>query len=358
MSQADPIASEFAPAAPSLGARLRAARLTQLLPLEDIANQLCIRASHLRALEEGDYAALPGLVYARGFVRSYAEFLKLDPKATLEQFRLETADQAEPMDTVYMPSDTNNQLPGRWMMGAAVVVMVLVIVIWSSVSTPTPPEEMDLEIAGTSTDLPIDEGQAVAPALNKELQVFSPSEPALTLSPNSAPDAGSQAVAPATAPAAAVPPASVAPAIATPTVAVNAETTPATNVAPIKPVTPAPANVNASAKPAKDAAPTDIKPVAEAPKPSGITLTADSDAWVKITDPAGNVVISRVLRTGQSYTLPQKLFGSFLSTGNAGGLRAALNGQPLGFLGKQGEVINGIVLDADELRSRAINHNL
>lgn len=58
-----------------LGASLRLEREKRGLHLDDVADHLKISVRLLRALEEGNRAALPHLAYARGFVRSYAAYL-------------------------------------------------------------------------------------------------------------------------------------------------------------------------------------------------------------------------------------------------------------------------------------------
>lgn len=62
-----------------LGAALRSERERRGLRIEDVADHLKISARHLRALEEGDAAALPHPAYARGFIRSYAAYLGMSP---------------------------------------------------------------------------------------------------------------------------------------------------------------------------------------------------------------------------------------------------------------------------------------
>lgn len=61
-----------------LGGILRATRESLGLDLDEIESRTKIRKRYLVALEEGDWSLLPGRVYARGFVRSYAEVLGLD----------------------------------------------------------------------------------------------------------------------------------------------------------------------------------------------------------------------------------------------------------------------------------------
>jgi cytoskeleton protein RodZ len=60
------------------GARLKRAREAAGLSLEQVAQQLKLAPRQVRALEEEDFAQLPGRTFARGFVRNYARLLNLD----------------------------------------------------------------------------------------------------------------------------------------------------------------------------------------------------------------------------------------------------------------------------------------
>ncbi|MES2831209.1 MAG: RodZ domain-containing protein [Pseudomonadota bacterium] len=63
----------------SPGANLAAARQAYGLTIEQIANQLNLAPRQIVALESDDYAALPAAAIARGFFRSYAKLMRLDP---------------------------------------------------------------------------------------------------------------------------------------------------------------------------------------------------------------------------------------------------------------------------------------
>ena len=69
-----------------VGSQLRAAREAQQRSLRDIADTTKISVSSLEALEENDVARLPGGIYSRAFVRSYAAEVGLDPEQTLRDF--------------------------------------------------------------------------------------------------------------------------------------------------------------------------------------------------------------------------------------------------------------------------------
>src|SRR5579859_464602 len=69
-----------------LGHELREAREARELTLEQAEEQTRIRIKFLDALEQGNYAALPTEVQARGFLRNYARFLGLDTDIILDKY--------------------------------------------------------------------------------------------------------------------------------------------------------------------------------------------------------------------------------------------------------------------------------
>ena len=71
----------------TLGETLRQARLDKGVSLADAARETRIRRSYLEALEAEDVAALPPMVYTRGFLRSYAEYLGLSPEAMVDLYQ-------------------------------------------------------------------------------------------------------------------------------------------------------------------------------------------------------------------------------------------------------------------------------
>jgi len=63
---------------PTVPEQLQQARLARHLTIQQVADITKIRTDHIRALEEGRYEVFSAPVYVRGFVRSYANLLKLD----------------------------------------------------------------------------------------------------------------------------------------------------------------------------------------------------------------------------------------------------------------------------------------
>ena len=72
---------------PAISARkLRDARERRGISLRQIANATKISVGVLEALERNDISRLPGGIFSRAFVRSYAIEVGLDPEATIQEF--------------------------------------------------------------------------------------------------------------------------------------------------------------------------------------------------------------------------------------------------------------------------------
>ena len=98
--------------APALPERLLAARERKGVDLYRAERDTKIRARYLGALERGDYKALPGAVYTKGFLRNYALYLGLDPEDILAQWRRERGAEAvgsEPVIVVPRPIQAPRQ---------------------------------------------------------------------------------------------------------------------------------------------------------------------------------------------------------------------------------------------------------
>jgi cytoskeleton protein RodZ len=71
---------------PALGERFRAAREARGLSLSDVAEQIRIRSVYLAAIEEENWETIGAAVYVRGFLRTYARFLGIDPEEAVTEF--------------------------------------------------------------------------------------------------------------------------------------------------------------------------------------------------------------------------------------------------------------------------------
>ena len=81
-----------------IGDFLRRERERQNLSIKDIEKATSIRALYIDAIEKGEYKTLPGEVYAKGFVRNYANYLKLNANEIVNAFNEEMHPQEELQD--------------------------------------------------------------------------------------------------------------------------------------------------------------------------------------------------------------------------------------------------------------------
>ncbi len=70
-----------------IGNILREARIRRGLTIKDVEGATKIRSRYLEALENDDYAMLPGSTYVAAFLRTYAGFLKLDADELVEEYK-------------------------------------------------------------------------------------------------------------------------------------------------------------------------------------------------------------------------------------------------------------------------------
>src|SRR5215208_733459 len=94
----------------ALGERFRQARLDRHVSLQDAQRETRIHRRFLEALENEDISALPATVYARGFIRTYATYLGLDPEPMVDLFH-SMRGRDEPPQIVSATARINNPRP-------------------------------------------------------------------------------------------------------------------------------------------------------------------------------------------------------------------------------------------------------
>ena len=112
----------------SLGEKLRQAREDKRLTLGDVAEQTRISSLYLEAIENDDYKILPGGIFNKGFVKSFAKFVGIDEQQALMDYqavlaRSETA--AEHDQRVYKPEVLTDDRSGSMLPTMIVAALVL-----------------------------------------------------------------------------------------------------------------------------------------------------------------------------------------------------------------------------------------
>jgi cytoskeletal protein RodZ len=114
-----------------LGETLRRARTAKGITIEDAERVTRIPRKYLEALELENFGILPAPVYARGFLRSYASYLGLEPKELLPFFPVGHVEEPalDPLPEVGEPRTWN--MNGIIAMGVVGGLILLVIALYS-----------------------------------------------------------------------------------------------------------------------------------------------------------------------------------------------------------------------------------
>jgi cytoskeleton protein RodZ len=373
-----------------------------------VARQLRIRAVYISAIEDGRLQDLPGTAYAVGFVRAYADYLGLDGNSVVGDYRDELARRSRQNQLIWPVDQVEHKhFPGGIVLIVCVLLAGAIYGGWYFASQPggtgidlidQVPEFMKKQTSGEESEAPAPaaEGQSGAqvPASDTGSTPTSAqaSQPAQTEPAPAEPAQAASTTAPAaadvTAPAAstavpaeepaaaaeptppgdeadvpvvgepAVPAASTAAPAATSDAqpAAAAEAAPATAPAQAVPVQAAPVQAAPVQTAAVPAAPAVEVPVVEeqpaaAPAATAskrIVLRATKDSWVEIFDAKEEVVLQRILRAGETFSVPVQ-DGLTMNTGNAGGVVIEVDGKARPALGSVGVVKRGVKLDPASL---------
>jgi cytoskeletal protein RodZ len=110
----------------NIGSLLSAAREEKSYSIEDAARETNIAKRYILALEEEDFPAFPAEAYVVGFLKNYCEFLGLDSKTVLEEYRkLKIQEQGVPMaELLHRPSPVPRLLIGGAITAGAVAILL------------------------------------------------------------------------------------------------------------------------------------------------------------------------------------------------------------------------------------------
>ena len=167
-------------ASASYGARLAWQRQGAGLSVTDVAASLRLHPNQIRAIEQEDLARLPAPAYVRGFIRSYARVLNIDPAPLLSDLNAKLAPARESvvdgMATDYSAARAagrERMLP-QWAIGIALVALTaLGLIGWQatqqSAPAPAPPEALAVSaptpapaLATDATASPVSEASAAS----------------------------------------------------------------------------------------------------------------------------------------------------------------------------------------------------
>lgn len=109
------------------GARLREARERRGMALKEISEHTKFSVTALEALERSDVSRLPGGIFARSFVRSYAAEIGLDPDKTLREFLERFGDDAR-FSVMSAAPEPFESSPSQQLAGSVLEIIVVSLV--------------------------------------------------------------------------------------------------------------------------------------------------------------------------------------------------------------------------------------
>src|SRR4051812_47205798 len=118
-----------------IGSTLRETRIRKKIDITSVEEATKIRAKYLRALENEEWVLLPGPTYVKTFLRTYTEYLGLDPRMLVEEY---SARFEQPENLELPPFSREARLrtrvtrvppPSRWGLVAGVIVAILVFLL-------------------------------------------------------------------------------------------------------------------------------------------------------------------------------------------------------------------------------------
>jgi len=282
----------------SAGQALKVVREERGQSVEEVADMLKIRRIYLQAIEDSDWPNLPELVYAQGFVRSYADYLGQDGAAMAAQFKREFRGGPRTPELEMPKPIEDNQTPDFKIIAGVIGGLFVLFVLWGIMH-------------------PSQKAEAVPPApAPTAAQAMPPTVPETPMTP------------------------SVQATIAAP---VTVQTTPTTPPPQIASTSPQPTS---SVTAAPHVAQTGI--AYGAPTATRVTITAAQDSWVQVRAGDGQVVFSRVMRPGDYYRVPPDA-GLTLTTGNLSGLNFDIDNQNITPPGAPGTVMRNVSLAPESL---------
>jgi hypothetical protein len=138
--------------------------MRQKIDIADVETATKIRAKYLRALENEEFGLLPGNTFVKTFLRTYAEYLGLDPQLLLEEYRASYEPRGEELQPYSVAARRSQRDQGRQPRrrrapsgppgpGTAIVVLVgVVLAIFAILGLTSDGGSDEKAPAGTNAD--------------------------------------------------------------------------------------------------------------------------------------------------------------------------------------------------------------
>jgi len=336
-----------------IGKILQTERREQGLTRQEISSQLRIAERYLKNIEIGNADELPAMAYVIGYVRTYANFLKLDAASLCAELKTSlSAQESRPQYEFINQKFQHKSTAGRTALAALVAGVVFYGGWYAMTTSPSDPaigttaDQVPEVQFDTVANIEIDTAAGVTGEnANKDVltpnvetgneTVIADAQPAVT---EVLPETSTLPVSETQDTAVVV--ASAAAPTATP---VATDDLPKVDAVVVETTVTETASVATPASGDADNSVTAAIATNRIPEKE-ITVLATANSWVEVTRADGSVVSQRLMRKGETYIVPggEDLF---LTTGNAGGLEIKLGLSDAVTLGGWGETLSELPLD-------------
>ncbi|MEZ5306593.1 MAG: helix-turn-helix domain-containing protein [Pyrinomonadaceae bacterium] len=142
--------------AESLGEKLRQAREARDITISEVAEQTRISALYLEAIEKDDYRTLPGGIFNKGFVKSFAKYVGVEEDEALQDYARIVAsqetDQPEQETRSYRPEVlTDDSRSGSMLPTIIFAVLILGLISWGVLALVKYIQSQQSSVTGTDS---------------------------------------------------------------------------------------------------------------------------------------------------------------------------------------------------------------
>ncbi|HVE68442.1 MAG TPA: helix-turn-helix domain-containing protein [Solirubrobacteraceae bacterium] len=134
---------------PDIGATLQEARMRARIDISEVESATKIRAKYLRAIENEEWEMLPGPTFVKSFLRTYAEYLGIDGKLLVEEYKLrhEPVPSEAELQSLGPPlaerrrsirPPTPPRLPRGLIVGTSLAGLLAVLIVLGSIGDDSP----------------------------------------------------------------------------------------------------------------------------------------------------------------------------------------------------------------------------
>lgn len=268
----------------SVGQLLKTTRLEQSLTLEQISKALYLSKRQLSYLEE-DAEHLVCDVYTLGFVKLYAQYLKLNEQDIVERFKEQTIHHHQSSPLIFPAPLPGRGMPSFHVLALSLFVLAVIIIgwKWKGNDASLPSFHPDVLVHQDDSVVTVNVGNEEAAAINIEDPAPSPQQHT-TLSESALQE----------------------------------------KITPIEKIYSSP----------------------ESPS-QPVNLHITEEAWIEVKDKEGNIIVSRIFRPGESFEFKNSE-DFVLKTGNLKGTHLSSGTRIYPNEGNSGEVGRNIPLDPEK----------